>query len=235
MQLMMLEAPGTDTGALSRRIAEHFGIPLIGLAASTPEEWTSVLAQELESSGGPNSYLLLVDLRSADQAAELESILDRRDRPLKLVISIDTALAPSLVETRSRYIDVCDYYRQRGLLRRIRSEGSVTDLLATICRIVDDAKRAQLAPDADPFTAKLRSIADAAPTGPASPQPAKPTTTDPVKHPIPTAQESIDSKYGAGQSSGWKRTAEQKGRIRRRASSSKKDSGGRKPGGPPKP
>lgn len=228
---MILEAPGIDAGALALRVAGHFGIPQVTLAANAQEEWASALAQELEPLSGTEGFLLLVDLQSADQAAELESILDRHNRPLKLVVSIDTVPDPSSAKSRSGYIGVCDYYRQRGLLRRVRSEGSAADQLATIRRIVDDLKRTQQTPIEDPFTTKLRAITDASPGGRAKPKSAKASATDAVKQPITNAQEPVESKQGAG----WKHTAEQKGRIRRRAGSSKKGSGGHKPRGTPKP
>jgi hypothetical protein len=236
MRLMMLESPNTDTCALARDVAEHSGIPSIRLTTSKPEEWSAILARELEPVGSTEDFLLLVDLQSPDQAATLESILNKRGQPLELVVSIDTAATSSLAETRSGYTALCDDYRKRGLLRRVRGEGSVADLLATIYRIVEDMNRAQQAPDADPFTARLRAIAETAPSAPVEPQAVKPSeTTDTVKRPTPAMSGAVENKEESGLAPGWKRTAEQKGRIRRRTGAGNKSIGGRKPGGIRKP
>ena len=148
MRLMILKSPGGGADGLARKTAETIGINLVELTTETIPEWDHLLAQALEQPGRDEGFVLLVELRSSDQATELESILERRDRPLELVIGIDTLTHAASVESQSAYTALCDYFHERGLLRKIRGEGSLTYLVATISRMVEDMRRScQLAAD----------------------------------------------------------------------------------------
>lgn len=229
MRTMILRALDIDTGDLARRIVGRYEIPLISLTAGGSEEWAATLARELTRLDDGADYLLHADLQSIDQAEAMQTVLDGLGRPLELVISVDTTLEPFVEKTRSGRASVCDYYRQRGLLRRVRGEGSKADLLATVYRVVEDTKRAQRTSGLDPFDAMLRAIADSAPVTRAERQAAEPIGTDAGNRPAAEESESENRREGGGPGPGWKRTAQQRGRLRRRSDAGKRGFGGRKP------
>lgn len=217
MRIMVLSTGGATADELARQLADSHGLPLIALAEPVSGSDTKpapTLEQELERQHPERGFVLRDGPATPEQAASLDSLLDALDAPLELVIGIDTAQeAPPdrSADPRPGADPLSDYYRERGLLRRIRGEGEAEDVLAAAERIVDDLVRAQRPEGKDPFTATLQAIArktsppeapdaaTAAAPGGEGGAVAEPETATETTRPAP----------------GWKRTAAQKGRLRR--------------------
>jgi adenylate kinase family enzyme len=225
---MVLSTGDAAADELARQLADSRGLPLIALAeplSGSDGSTAPALEQELERQHPERGFVLRDGPATPEQAASLDSLLDALDAPLELVIGIDTGQeAPA---KRSAYLHpgadpLSDYYRERGLLRRIRSEGEAEDILAAAGRIVDDLSRAQRPEGEDPFAATLQAIARKAPP-PAAPDAATAAAPGEEGGAVTEPETAAESTRPGP---GWKRTAAQKGRLRRQPAAGK---GGRKP------
>jgi len=224
MRIMVL---GTTESAedLGMQLAETRDLVPIRVGSG---ETAATLKQQLESVASMGGVLLRGGPETVKQATELDSLLDGLGISLDLVIEIDTSLENPATRPTRLATDkplLSQYYREQGLLRRIRGEGDNGARLAAAVRIADDLARAQRREGADPFTAALQAMAKETPA-------IKRTDTEvpdgkrderrvePMAKPAPAAA----SAPGAG--GGWKRTADRKGRLRRQPVMKK---GGRKP------
>ncbi len=217
MRIMVLAAAGTAADDLALQLADSQGVPTVsagGCLSGSNGESAPALEQELERQHPGQGFVLRGGPATPEQAAALDSILDALDAPLELVIGIDTGQeAPSsyAADLHPGTDPLSEYYRERGLLRRVRSEGEARDLLAAAKRIVDDLICAQRPADEDPFAAALQAIALEAPppeANDAANATAPGEKQDAVKEPAAAAESTRPSP-------GWKRAAAQKGRLRR--------------------
>ncbi len=219
MRIMVLGVEGAAGNDLALKLADMQGIAPISVGERLSEndrEFALGFEQKLEQHL-EQGFVLWNGPANQEQAAALDSLLDALDAPLELVIGIDTGQEDPTNRAAGLQPGadpLTDYYRERDLLRRIRNEGEAEDLLAVAGRIVDDQVRAQRPAGEDPFAAALRAIAQEAPS-PATPG----EEGDEVTEPARTAESNRPS-------SRWKRTAAQKGRLRRQPSGGR---GGRKP------
>lgn len=221
MRIMILGTAGAAAD-LALRLADNQGTAPISVGArlsGSDGKAAPDLEQELERQQPGPGFVLRDGPATPEQAAALDSLLDALDAPLDLVMVIDTGR-----ETPAgRATDpLWDYYRERGLLRRIRGEGEAGDLLAAAGRIVDDLIRARRPEQEDPFAATLQAIAEETPP---------PAARDATPATAPGEESAAVTKPATGAEStrdgpGWKRAAVQKGRLRRQPGGGK---GGRKP------
>lgn len=221
MQIMIL---GRDDAAdLGLRLAESRGIAPISVGGKLSADDGSLppaLEQELERAHQRGGFVLRDGPVTAEQAAALDSLLDALDAPLELVIEIDTVRKiPADLSTAMGPGEspLSEYYRKRGLLRRIRGEGEAGERLATAVRIIDDLLRARRPEEQDPFASALLAIAREAPP----------------PEPSPTAAPPAPDEKSAGESRpepplpsprpgpAWKLTADRKGRLRRQPAGGK--------------
>lgn len=206
MRIMVLAATGDVADDLARELADGQEVATIsieGRLSSSDGKPPPDLEQELDRQLPGQGFVIKDGPATPEQAVMLDSLLDALDVPLELVIRIDTAQEAPVGYAAD--LDHCldplsEYYRARGLLRRVRSVGETRDILAAARRIVDDLARAQRSADGDPFTATLQAIARD------SSAPRKEGST--MKEPEAAAESTRPSP-------GWKRTAAQKGRLRR--------------------
>ncbi len=221
MRIMVLAAAGTAADDLALQLADSEGIPTIsvsGRLSGSNGESAPGLEQELTRQHPGQGFVLRGGPATPEQAVALDSLLDALDAPLELVIGIDTgqeAPASYATDLHPGTDPLSEYYRERGLLRRVRSEGEARDLLAATKRIVDDLICAQRPADEDPFAAALQAIAREAPPPEAHDAAMAPGEEhDTVKEPEAAAESTRPSP-------GWKRAAAQKGRLRRQPGSGK--------------
>jgi len=210
MRIMVLGA--TDAAVdLALQLAESRGITPISAAGRLSQgddaQPDPGLEQELEG-----ECVLRDGPETPEHAAALDSLLDALSAPLDLVIGIDAGREDPATPSPGGN-PLWDYYRERGLLRLIRCEGEAAQLLAAAERIVADLVQARRREGADPFTAALQALArEELPTAEDAVEPD--TAETPAE--APAAEEPPrPSAEAVRPTPSWKRTAAQKGRLRR--------------------
>jgi len=220
MRILVLE---TDSAAaeLAAQLASSRGLELISLGERFRSDHDSPdLDQRLEQ----GAFVLTGDPATAEKAAALDTLLDDLAAPLELVIVLDDS-RENPADLPPPTDPLQGYYRERGLLRRIRSEGTAAQRLAVAERVIDGLVRARQPESADPFAAALQAIVtEVPPEGQTTPAPTTPPATQERTESTEATPELAQEKRRAGP--GWKRTAEKKGRLQRQQSRGKI---GRKP------
>ena len=210
---------------LGMRLAESREVPLIRVGIG---ETVTDLEQQLENAAAAGGFLLQGGPAAVEQAVELDSLLDGLGAPMDLVLEIDTALENPAARSAGLAPEIAplsQYYRDRGLLRRVRGEGEASDRLVAADRIADDWALARRREGADPFTAALQALSRE------TPEEAPSSSTQPAagkeeRQVEPTAEPDATVRSAPSPAGGWKRTADRKGRLRRQPPAKK---GGRKP------
>ena len=230
MRIMVFSESDADTRELVRSIAEYCRIPVVELGDTESKDWEVSLEKALPRLDRDRSYVLRTERLSLERAMALDAALDNLDIPLELAVCIDTetvATVPNAADGRSGQSAICDYYRRLGLLRKLRGEGEPADINSAMHRIIDDRIRARLGPDSDPFAVMLNAVAHS--VTPATS--IAPSVTGDQAPAAAAEEEPGSSPEEVSAGSGWRHTAEQKGRIRRRPAGRKIGPGGRTPKG----
>jgi len=201
MRLMLLAPPGHDARALAEAIAAAAGLPLLD---RVPEPGGGAWARD--------GFVLGSTPLEPAAAEALDAALQALAAPLDLVLLLDLPqedLTARPSDPDAGHRAVAEHYRAPGLLRRLRGEADLEDQVRAALRIVRDLEGARAPQREEPFAVARVGVAAVTPAPPVSPQDA------PTQVPLPT--------------SGWKATAAEKGRLRRRPAGRRRGGGSRKP------
>ncbi len=206
MRVLLFDSQGRLDNDLLRRVAAAACLKPL------PVEWpleVSTLSGQLRGDGEAGLLLTCGTFSpSPAQAQELDAVLEELVGGLDLVLEVvadPRPLEQRLVEPLAGDAPAAAHYRRLGLLRRIHSD---EDAAAAVAFVLEDARRAgspqrevdfppPLAPRAGPGPAPQARVGDVA----AAPAPG------PAAEPGAASQEGVPA---------WRRSAEQKGRIKRR-------------------
>jgi hypothetical protein len=209
MRVLLFDSEGCLDNDLLGRVAA--AACLTPLSVEWPLE-ASALSGRLRGDGEADLLLTCGAFSpSPAQAQELDAVLEALGGPLDLVLDVAADPRPleqRLVEPLAGDSPAAAHYRQLGLLRRIHSDEDTRATAAAVAFVLADARRAgspqrevdfppPLAPRAGPEPAPEAQVGDVA----AAPAPG------PAAEPGAASQEGVPA---------WRRSAEQKGRIKRR-------------------
>ncbi len=192
MNLLILAAAGPAPVALGRELAAAYGLAFL-------EGGDGQVADYLGRCRDGAGFALVGQLADGAGAQALEAVLDARDRALDAVLLVSGEEA----DAAHNADPVLDFYRRRGIVRRLRREAGDALLAAAARRIVDDLMRATR-PESEPRFPPPRAVpAPEARPAPRAVVPAEPSGT--TRAPNKPAQEGP----------AWKRAALSKGRFKR--------------------
>lgn len=177
LKIVLLGAPGSGKGTQGERLAAEYGVPQVstgdllrnavadqtelGLKAKqamdagelvSDDIVVGMICERLDQPDAENGFVLDGFPRSQSQAAALDDLLDRLDRPLQRVVhlEVDNEEIVQRLMARGRADDnedtirnrlevfqeqtqpLVEYYRDRGLLVTVKGVGSVDDIFARI-------------------------------------------------------------------------------------------------------
>jgi hypothetical protein len=215
MRVLLLSDTGDGSEELAAGIAAAHGLRLIDWPSDAPDP-LACLRECLATDRGPAAFIIRGGPETPGETAALDSMLEALKAPLDLVLEIETESLPleqRLMAPVVREGTVPDYYRARGLLRRMRSEADCDDLLAAGRRIIDDTMRSGTSAY-EPVQHGLGHSGE--PEVPAIPT--ESVAGEVSKQPVPGTDETPDSEdaeRGGVSGPSWKRAALKHGRIKR--------------------
>ena len=201
MRVLLLDPDARlDTSAV-RQLAAGVGLIPLALAdlPTAPEKAEGVL--------------FYGELPGPEQARELDALLEDADAPLDLVL--ESANDPRPLEQRlSEPLEgdspLAAHYREQGLLHRVWSDATDDALAAALAFALKDTLRARHPEDETPFPPAVSPRVEEA-VAPQEPEPADEeieAKSAPEEPPADTGEDSVPA---------WRRSAEQRGRIKRRS------------------
>jgi hypothetical protein len=185
MKIIFLSSKPEDDIELAQAIGHLINAPVLQDAA-------------LDNAVNVDTLLLLSTAQSREQASALDAAFARQGIAPDLVLCLDASHHDSSAPTKPS--PAAAYFAEQGRLRRIRAEATANDIVAVAARIIDDIRQAQRREDR--FAEMLRQAeqqtahASAAATAEALPVVKSDSSAAPK---IP----------------GWKRAAEQSGKLKR--------------------
>lgn len=192
MRLMIRGDSETQVTILAKAVAANLDAPLLIAADTVTLEKTP-------------DFVLQARLGDLDAARTLDARLDTVGLPLDLVLSIrsEPRATDSLPTPDPDSSPIDAHYAERGILRRIQGAACGDHIFAAVIRILAQQSKSSTGFDEE----WLPALTPAAAAQPPSASPAQ--TPTPSGHPPPPSSEAS--------SSGWRKSAEQQGRIKRRS------------------
>jgi len=221
MHVLLVDWDDRLSAAVVRSMAQRVGLHLVELHGI---EQADELSAHLPAGWDGHGVLFYGGSSSIGQTGILAGLLDDLGRPLDLVL--EAAMDPRpleqrLLEARDRVIPLADQYQERGILRRVWSEGPPRALESALVYLLKDAVRAAQPEREALYPPEIESRVVTA----NRPEP-PPESGQPASCP---ADDKADAGAEAQSGPAWRRSAEQKGRIKRGSSNGGRAGRGWKP------
>ncbi len=208
MRLMIIDSDEKRGKALNQSLARRYGWPLIPLEALTGLH---------PPTDNRHSFILERPPIDKQQAMELDDALAASGTPLDIIFLIPeqtTNSPPGPLRDNSGDSLLAAHYVDQSLLRRVRGEAADEHILSTLERIIDDTcNYAHPGPDA--FDAMLEAVRLQTPEADEEVNTAEPQPTVIIAETAPDDDIRETDKKNL---QNWKRTAKNKGKLRRRGS-----------------